>query len=43
MTSAAITATAPRVLGGCLHCATGLPHERHDTALPAAPRRSATA
>jgi hypothetical protein len=41
--SPAITATRPVTLGGCLLCATGQPHLRHDTDLPAATRSSITA
>ncbi len=38
--SPAYTATPPRTLGGCLHCATGQPRTAHDTTLPAATRVS---
>lgn len=38
-----ITATRPRTLGGCLQCAAGIAHTRHDTALPAATRTTITA
>ncbi len=43
MTSHPITASATRTLGGCLHCATGAAHDRHDTTLPAVQRSSITA
>jgi len=39
----AITATRARTLGGCLLCAAGQSHTRHDAALPAAERSTITA
>jgi hypothetical protein len=43
MTTLPITATPTRTLGGCLLCAAGQFHTRHDVALPAVERTTITA
>jgi len=43
VTTQPITATRTRTLGGCLLCAAGQPHTRHDVALPVVERTTITA